>query len=217
MKKILISLMTIALVGALIGGGIYATFSDVETSTDNQFYAGTLDLKVDGEDDPNVTPTLINLNLTNMKPGDEQTATISLNNAGTLEGDAKIKFTSVVGTNEDATKPEPEQDDELESGSYVTEELAAEDVDKPQLYLKVEVTWDGSPVSLGTESGTDNNAYFDLAELEDVTITLGNLGPTAGTPKNLVIKLTLDPDDETGNVFQGDKAEFDLAFYLDQV
>jgi predicted ribosomally synthesized peptide with SipW-like signal peptide len=36
-KKILFSIMAIALVGALIGGGLYAYFSDVETSTGNVF------------------------------------------------------------------------------------------------------------------------------------------------------------------------------------
>ncbi|MFC1874924.1 TasA family protein [Chloroflexota bacterium] len=217
MKKILASIMIIALVCALIGTGVYAAFSDTETSSGNQFYSGTLDLQVEGEDDPNVTPALIGLNLTGMKPGEEQTATIALNNAGTLEGNAKIKFASVVGSNEDATKPEPEQSDEDSAGSYVIEEIAALDVDNPQLYIKVDVTWGGVAVNLGTESLTDGNTYFDLAELEDITTTLGDLGPTAGSPKDLVIKLTLDPDDETGNVFQGDKAAFDLVFYLDQV
>ena len=43
-KKILYSIMTIALVGALIGGGIYAYFSDTEDSTGNTFTAGTLNL-----------------------------------------------------------------------------------------------------------------------------------------------------------------------------
>jgi len=215
MKKILGLTVAALLVMGLVGGGTWAYFTDVETSTGNVFYAGTLDLNVAGEDDPDVTPTLIGLNLTNMKPGDEQIATITLSNIGTLEGNAKIKFTSVVGTSE-GTKPEPETSDELESGSYVIEEIAVLDVDNPQLYVKVEVTWGAAPVSLGTESLTDNNDYFDIAELEDVSITLGDLGSTAGTPKDLVIKLTLDTADETGNVFQGDKVAFDLAFYLDQ-
>jgi len=50
MRKILISLMTIALVSALIGGGVYAYFSDIEQSTNNTFTAGTLNLKVSDAD-----------------------------------------------------------------------------------------------------------------------------------------------------------------------
>ena len=36
--------MIIALVAALIGGGVFAAFSDTETTTNNTFTAGTLNL-----------------------------------------------------------------------------------------------------------------------------------------------------------------------------
>jgi predicted ribosomally synthesized peptide with SipW-like signal peptide len=52
MKKVIFSLLMVSLVGAAIGIGTWAYFSDVETSTGNIFQAGTLDLKVDGADDP---------------------------------------------------------------------------------------------------------------------------------------------------------------------
>lgn len=47
MKKILISLSVIGLVGGLMIGATIAYFNDTETSTDNIFVAGELDLKVD--------------------------------------------------------------------------------------------------------------------------------------------------------------------------
>ncbi|OGD68011.1 hypothetical protein A3I18_00515 [Candidatus Campbellbacteria bacterium RIFCSPLOWO2_02_FULL_35_11] len=47
MKKIIFSLGTIALVGAVVIGGTYAFFNDTETSSGNIFTAGNLDLKVD--------------------------------------------------------------------------------------------------------------------------------------------------------------------------
>ena len=47
MKKVLMSLFTIAIVGALIGGGAVAYFSDVETAEDNVFTAGTIDISID--------------------------------------------------------------------------------------------------------------------------------------------------------------------------
>ena len=46
MKKILISLMAIALVIGLVGAGTMAYFSDEETSSDNIFQAGVVDLKM---------------------------------------------------------------------------------------------------------------------------------------------------------------------------
>jgi predicted ribosomally synthesized peptide with SipW-like signal peptide len=48
MKAILISLMVIGLVGGMIGGGMFAYFSDTETSTGNTFTAGTIDITVTG-------------------------------------------------------------------------------------------------------------------------------------------------------------------------
>jgi len=47
MKKILMSLLTIAIVGALITGGTIAFFSDTETAPGNIFTAGTIDISID--------------------------------------------------------------------------------------------------------------------------------------------------------------------------
>jgi len=49
MKKLFVSLFTLAVVGALAFGATRAYFSDTETSTGNTFQAGGLDLKVDSE------------------------------------------------------------------------------------------------------------------------------------------------------------------------
>ena len=50
MKKILLSVLTIALVAVVAAGATQALFSDTEESTGNTFTAGTLDLKVNGQD-----------------------------------------------------------------------------------------------------------------------------------------------------------------------
>lgn len=46
MKKVLMSLFTIAVVGALVTGGTMAYFSDTETKTGNSFTAGTIDISL---------------------------------------------------------------------------------------------------------------------------------------------------------------------------
>ena len=56
-KKILFSVMTIAVIGALIGSGLYAYFSDVETAPAS-FTAGTLNLKVGAADPCEETITI---------------------------------------------------------------------------------------------------------------------------------------------------------------
>ncbi|MCK4473700.1 SipW-dependent-type signal peptide-containing protein [Candidatus Parcubacteria bacterium] len=48
-KKILISLSVIGVVAAIVIGGTAAYFSDTETSKDNLFVAGTIDIFVDGD------------------------------------------------------------------------------------------------------------------------------------------------------------------------
>ena len=47
MKKILLSLGTLAVVGAIVAGATIAFYNDTETSTGNIFTAGSIDLKVD--------------------------------------------------------------------------------------------------------------------------------------------------------------------------
>lgn len=59
----------------LIGGGTFAYFNDVETST-NEFAAGTLDLGLNPE-------TIIDV--TNIKPGDWMNRTFKLENNGSLD------------------------------------------------------------------------------------------------------------------------------------
>jgi len=58
MKVVLIGLMVTAVAGGLIGGGLFAYFSDVETGTHNTFTAGTIDIAVDGENPWNSSCTV---------------------------------------------------------------------------------------------------------------------------------------------------------------
>ena len=48
MKAVLYSLVVLALVGGLVGGGLFAYFSDTETSSGNTFTAGTIDIEITG-------------------------------------------------------------------------------------------------------------------------------------------------------------------------
>ena len=74
-KKLAMSVATGALAVSLIGGGTYAYFNDVATST-NEFAAGTLDLELNPE-------TIIDV--TNIKPGDWMNRTFKLENKGSLD------------------------------------------------------------------------------------------------------------------------------------
>ena len=95
MRKILISLMGIALVGSVITAGIYGSFRDTETGTGNEFTAGTLNLVPStGGTGPAGKYTItaggdgVNGNVVFQKlaPGDSEPITWTLTNNGDLDG-----------------------------------------------------------------------------------------------------------------------------------
>jgi predicted ribosomally synthesized peptide with SipW-like signal peptide len=99
MSKVLLSLMMIVLVCALIGGGIYAYFSDTETSTGNTFTAGTLDLNLDGGN-----TNVVKFTVGSVVPGDSGNGTWTVSNVGSIDGYLDLEsvgITEGVGTSTD--------------------------------------------------------------------------------------------------------------------
>jgi len=81
-KKILVSMMVIGLVATLAGAGLYAYFSDTETTTENKFQAGTLDITLyDAEGNPVESAIWT---FTNLKPGDVFNVAFIVENTGSL-------------------------------------------------------------------------------------------------------------------------------------
>jgi len=87
MKKILLSVVTIGVVGAIAAGATSAYFSDTETSTGNTFTAGTLDLKLANNDDTTFANGTIGtwVSPTNWAPGESLTSTIHMTNVGSVD------------------------------------------------------------------------------------------------------------------------------------
>jgi hypothetical protein len=101
MKNILISLMTIGVVGAAMGGGIYAVFSDAETGAAT-FTSGTLNLQVGSAD-----PCTENVTISNLKPTDTgNAATWLTTNIGSINGVLDITLGAI--TNNENTRSEVE-------------------------------------------------------------------------------------------------------------
>jgi predicted ribosomally synthesized peptide with SipW-like signal peptide len=121
-RKVLISLFIIGILALGIGWGTHSLFTDTETSSGNTFTAATLDLKVNGTDDPNV----VYITLSNMKPGDD-TGYFKwvLRNAGTLPGKVSVTFSLIVNDENGINKPEqaaesqPYASSEGELGQYL--------------------------------------------------------------------------------------------------
>ena len=190
MKKILISLMAIALVIGLVGAGTMAYFNDTETSSGNTFTAGTLNLNVGGEN-PNISP---DFTLGPLAPGDSGTITYTLNNVGSIDGYLDLQGIGVVDT--EGTNPESETGDIAEPGEL-----------SDNIY--VTVTLGTSELYTGLLSG--------IASDYDANVALAASGTTTLTIAWVVDKDNVSPlGEDVGNDIQGDVATVGMTFELAQ-
>ncbi len=205
MKKILISLLSLILVIGLVGLGAFAYFSDTETSSGNVFTAGTLDLRVDGQDDPYVAK----FTLSNLKPGDAtagggywitpgKTLVWKAKNVGSLPGKLTIYMTNVVNYENNQNEPEALVDPttgnlEGELGNYV----------RPQCFYNG--AWCNE---IGSITGIGSGKWN--------IVTDKPLAP--GAEAEIIINWWInDPAPaKNSNIIQSDSVEFDIVFQLDQ-
>lgn len=188
MQKILSSLLTISLVTVIGVAATKAYFSDAETSTENTFTAGTMDLKLNGNN--SVTATWA---MSSMKPGDSVSATINLTNMGSINAD-HVEINSVANIITDATP------------------LAAIPLDK-----KLEITalsYDGVS-KLPDIVDSNGNGYKDLDDLESTVLdNLNAPASSGGSTKALTMTVSFRTD--AGNEYQGDSDKMSMAFALNQ-
>lgn len=182
MKRILLSVVSLALCLGLVGGAI-AYFTDTETSEDNTFTAGTLTLLLD--DNP--------FNVVDMVPGDTNTAYLEIKNDGSLDMLFRAYLINVV--------QEPEGfSDQLVltvtiNPSEYTPVLQGDMYGPPDTIIY----WDSLSGFCGVENALDN--VFSTFDLEE--------GPF---PSGYVItyKLDVELDWETDNDLQGASLTADL-------
>lgn len=212
MKKILMGVLIIGVAGALMVGGTIAYFHDYETSEDNVFTAGTLDLQVvcpyAGEPYPGFPSEktyngviMPGLTVSDMKPGDPPISLrMHVNNLGSLDGVLFIHF--VVTANDENTLEDPEVDlgDTGEPG-----ELGANLV--VGVYYGDESLWPSLPLII---SDTVDN-------LDCVKTQLGALpGELTPTPDGKDVFLVFQLPPETTSICQSDSVTFDIELILDQ-
>ena len=102
MKKWFPILASLAVIAALVGIGAFAWFSDVETSNDNSFTAGSLDLVLDGNNGTNVVKWTVGP----MRPGNQPKGTFKLENKGTLTGYLDLENITVTSAENEIIEPE---------------------------------------------------------------------------------------------------------------
>lgn len=216
MKAILISLMIIAVVGGMVGSGLFAYFSDTETSEDNVFQAGTIDVMMDGagfveepdaadiatvvpQDDPGTFFAFTSLDLGDVKPCMTRWIVIKIENAGANDGTLTVTFVAVDGV------------------------LTGQDMSN---YLYIDsATVDGSDIlgDLVTAYDTDADGKVTVAELvAGLPFTYGTLA--SGSTIVIVLGVhfdttVLEPEGETGadEYLMGATTTIDITAALNQL
>lgn len=217
MKKILVSVLTIGLVASVAFGATRALFSDTETSTGNTFTAGTLDLEVDGENDPDV----VHVSLSNMQPcdgvGGAEHSTITymwtLSNVGSLAGQPWIEITNLVDNDNACNEPEADVPDTTCGDPGPGEGELGQN-----LFMQINAAGAGGfeyPHGLGCVDGGRNCPLTYWAGHGPVGQGSWEvIGPSSSiAPMVLELEIPCSVD----NIIQSDSTEFDIVFHLDQV
>jgi len=218
-RTLMLSVTAMFIANLFVGAGTFTYFNDVETSTGNTFTAGTLDLKVGGQDDPNV----VNITLSNMKPGDD-TGYYKwvLKNVGTLPGKVSVTFSVIINDDNGLTEPESACDTtggagEGELGQYLKPGIHPDDIpDDVKPYVTIiarndEEGWYIAEVSAEVDTGGTIGWGPKGWSVPSIVISQWQAGPPHpwGTPglngfggKPYTYGPTLNPNDEIAFFFR---------------
>jgi spore coat-associated protein N len=195
-KRSILGMLLILVAILLIGSGTLAYFSDTETSGNNLFTTGTIDLAVNGD---NPWTGTFNASLNDIKPGMLGWANVTLSNTGQNPMDVWLQIRNVE-TNQ-GTDSEPE-----------SAEALASDIDGVSRYGLIV----GGSSVLSSSNYTISNGSHQLSGsttgVKDEYIWLGNIA--SGNTLNVNQSFSLDS--ATTNWAQGDNMNFIVEFYAQQ-
>ncbi|MEM0449721.1 MAG: TasA family protein [Methanomassiliicoccales archaeon] len=190
MKKRMVMLAIGAmLAAALIAGGAYAYFSDTETSSGNQFSAGSLDLVLG-------TAGSMPISFINMVPGSSGSSYIQVQNQGSIVAELRISGQNLV---------------DAEGMNYEPETNTAEPGDLSS-NVDIEIFVDANANGL-RDAGESLLWSGKLNAFNGATVTYGEMA--IGATVNIGIYYSVPTT--VGNEIMGDTVTFDIVFVLQQV
>lgn len=232
--------MIIALASSTAFGATRAYFSDTETSVGNTFSTASLDLKVDGQDDP----IGAKFSALEMVPGkDFNGGCVILTNNGSIDGKLSVKVANVISNENSLLEPEIDDGDEAgvekDFNSYDGNSGDGELWDQLATGFWIEAgagshstngTWDWDDKSIYSNFGTpgnDTSSTYSLHPNEDLAVN-SNVVIPAGQSKTFCSRARLisKPSDGwdwghwgalTNNMAMSDDAKFDVIFGLEQI
>jgi hypothetical protein len=228
-------LLSLVVITVLVSGalaGTLADFSDSEEELGDTLQAGSLDLKVNGEDDPNVLPFIIS----EIVPDKLYDVTKTVANVGTIDGwlylhlknplciETNDKDLNGDGVIDELDKPEPEQVCEF-GGKVGQQEVIGlgERCDMEQ-HISIEIRYDGVEIDL-SQYDANLDGHIKLSEIACEQILIGQLeecGAEHTLRFGFWLQDVLDPtwpgDPKFSywptNCYQGDTVTFDVLFEL---
>jgi predicted ribosomally synthesized peptide with SipW-like signal peptide len=213
MKKILMSLFTIAIVGTLIGGGVIAFFSDTE-SAPGTFTAGTIDIAIDDGTGPE-NPWVGSFTIEQAKPCQTWYQEFVITNVGNnpcvvwkhLKNFVTGGGIMVYPNNGPATcSSEPEYLLDPKDTINNIDDWILYDLYSEVIYPDAGGSTDQWHQTLFTENVT-------IGAIECVDVPLGSIPP--GGKMKVIQSYHLKAD--TGNEYQGDTLSFTIEFYAVQL
>lgn len=195
---------------ALLIGGLYGYFDDIETSTGNVFTAGTLNLveyttgsascSFDLLPDPDDPALNGYVQFLNMAPGDTGSITWTLTNAGSVDG--TLFFENVTLT-------------ELENSCIDPENAVDATPAVGELAISVDVVLD--KYVDGVLAGNVFTGTLSGLAAASLPLDSNVLNPGAGPNYEVYYVLNWSIDwDDVGNEIQSDSATLNVTFYLEQ-
>ncbi len=200
MKRILLSLAMIVLASSVGVGATRAYFSDTETSVGNTIAAGTLDLKVGGQDGAAVA----HMTLTNIVPATPWTTQrgqgFHLTNAGTVPGTVTATVKNLVNNENGCNAPE-----------VVAGDTTCEATQGELGGLLIHTQWANN----GPTYGSFGTAFASLNAANGVPVTDVSFHLNAGESKDFYFNNFWDTS-SSDNLAQGDGVSYDVEFVLNQ-
>ena len=220
--------MLVLIASAFASAGTLAIYTDTETSTDNAFTAGILDLKVDDADSP-----VVPWEMGPMEPGDTYfTGFKTLKNVGDVDGNLTITITNLVCRENGREEPEKAAGDP--AGTQMDPDGFSQDTGNGELWDQVLFSividnGDGThqaPTSWLDETiglYPDESSYYSIA-VDSPIVLDADFDPDEEISIGLKITFIDDLntpygwilDGVSNNAAMGDSIEMDLVFDLVQ-
>jgi hypothetical protein len=198
-KKILISVLLIALVGIGSYSAISAFFSARQTVTDSTFTVGTLDMSVTGDNNVANEPFVVsNIGASGGISGGK---TWTIRNTGSLPGRLFFRLQNVVNAENGCNVPEQQTEPAC----------AADNLGEMGAVLQTVISLDGNPVITGKTLSTADAATYGPA-----WSALDNVIIDAGASKTVRLAWSAD-ENAYGNEIQSDSVGFNADFRLVQL